>query len=194
MRLRLAEDSFKIEMAQRKIVGSISELTCSQSQLARALNISQPRVNQLIDEGVVVRDEQSQVGAVMLFESLQNYFLSKNATGDGVNFWKERSLHERAKRELAELKLAKSRGEVYAAGTVESILIELLTNFRNKLLGLPSKYAMRLEGKTRDEIYRALTEALEEELTELSEGVNSSDFNEDGETAISDIEGGSQTD
>lgn len=169
-------------------------MTCTQSQLAKALGVSQPRVNQLIDEGVVVRDEMSTNGQVMLFESLQNYFLSKNVTGDNVNFWKERGLHERAKRELAELKLSKSRGAVYDAETVERELVELLTNFRNKLLGLPSKYATQLEGKTRGEIYSALTAAIEEELTELSEGVQAVDFNEDSETAEEDTAVGGQAD
>ena len=173
-----------------RVNGIIREFTVSQSQLARALGVSQPRVNQLIDEGVVVRDEQSTNGQVMLFESVQNYYLSKNATGDNVNFWKERGLHEKAKRELAEVKLAKTRGELYEAATVEGVLTELLTNFRNKLLGLPSKYATQLEGKTRAEIYTALTTAIEDELAELSEGVNSCDFNEDGATAEEDFAGG----
>ena len=105
-----------------KVNGVIREMTCTQTQLAKAFGVSQARVNQLIDEGVVVRDEFSTNGQVMLFESLQNYFLSKNVSGDNVNFWKEKGLHERAKRELAELKLAKSRAEVYDAATVEASL------------------------------------------------------------------------
>ena len=177
-----------------KIQGEVKEATCTQSQLSRALNVSKQRVNQLIDEGVVVRDEFSKNGQVMLFESLQNYFLSKNASGDGVNFWKEKGLHEKAKRELAEVKLAKTRGELYDAETVERVLVELLTNFRNKLLGLPSKYATQLEGKSREEIYSALTTAVEEELAELSEGVNSVDFDEDSEPAEEDSFDGDKTD
>ena len=163
-------------LTTQKIDGEIQMFAVTQKQLSQALNLGTTRINQLIDEGIVVRDETSRSGQVMLFESLQNFFLSRKTTGDNVNFWKERGLHERAKRELAELKLSKSRGEVYDATTVESVLVELLTNFRNKLLGLPSKYATRLEGKTRAEIYSTLTAAIEEELTELSEGVNACDF------------------
>ncbi|MBO4780502.1 MAG: hypothetical protein J5497_07695 [Selenomonadaceae bacterium] len=177
-----------------RISGDIKQMTVSQTQLGKAIGVSTPRVNQLIDEGVVVRDEMSQSGQVMLFESLQNYFLSKNVSGDNVNFWKERGLHERAKRELAELKLSKSRGEVYDATTVESVLVELLTNFRNKLLGLPSKYATRLEGKSRAEIYSTLTTAIEEELTELSEGVNACDFKDDEPPVDEDATFGGQAD
>ncbi len=161
-----------------RLSGDIKETTVSQTQLGRALSLSTPRINQLIDEGIVVRDEESRSGQVMLFESLRNYFLSKNVTGEGVNFWKERGLHEKAKRELAELKLSKSRGEVYEASVVEGVLSELLTNFRSKLTGLPSKYAPQLEGKSRAEIYRTLTSAIEEELTELSGGIKAVTFDE----------------
>lgn len=177
-----------------KIQGEVKDATCTQSQLGRALGVSKQRVNQLIEEGVVIRDEFSTNGQVMLFESVQNYFLSKNVGGDSVNFWKEKGLHERAKRELAELKLAKSRSEVYDASTVEGVLVELLTNFRNKLSGMPAKYSPQLEGKTREEIYQLLTSAVEEELSELSEGIESVDFDEDSEATEENLTDGSQAD
>lgn len=169
-------------------------LTVTQTNLGKALGLSQQRINQLIDEGIVVRDEMSKGGRVMLFDSLQNHFLSKNVSGDSVNFWKEKGLHERAKRKLAELKVNKAKGEVYDAATVEGVLVELLTNFRNKLSGIPAKYSPQLEGKTREEIYRTLTAAVEEELAELSEGIETVDFNEDSATVEDDPPAGSQAD
>lgn len=179
-----------------KLDCEIQDVTCTQRQMARALGLSTTRISQLIsEENILVRDETSRSGQLMLFESLQNYFLSKNAiTSDNVNFWKERGLHERAKRELAEVKLAKTRGELYEAAVVEGVIVELLTNFRNKLLGLPSKYATRLEGKSRAEIYSELTTAIEEELTELSEGVKACDFNEECAELEADSAFGGQAD
>lgn len=159
-----------------KIQGEVKDATATQSQLARAIGVSKQRINQLIDEGIIIRDEESTNGQVMLFESLQNYFLSKNTTGDGVNFWKEKGLHEKAKRELAEIKVQITRGELYEASTVENVMIEQLANFRTKLLGLPSKLAPQLEGKTRGEIFDALTAEIEESLTELADNYNSADF------------------
>ena len=151
-----------------RLNGDVKESTVSQTQLGRALGISKQRINQLIDEGVVIRDEQSKIGEVMLFESLQNFFLSKNPTGDGVNFWKEKGLHEKAKRELAEVKLAKTRGELYEATTVETAFIEMLSILRTHLLGLPSKMAPQLEGKSRVDIYNILATEIEEKLKEMS--------------------------
>ena len=170
-----------------KVIGAISDLFCSQSQLARALSLTQPRINQLIDEGIVVRDERSKNGEVMLLDSLQNYFLSKNTSGDGVNFWKEKGLHEKAKRELAEVKLAKTKGELYEATTVESVLGEIITNFRSKMLGLPAKYAAQLDGKSRGEIYSVLTTAIEENLTELAAGLEGATF--EAESGLEEISG-----
>lgn len=167
-----------------KIDDEIQLIAVTQKQMARALGLGTTRINQLVDEGILVRDETSRNGQLMLFESLRNFFLSKNANlGDGenaVNFWKERGLHEKAKRELAEVKLAKTRGELYEASTVEQVLAELLTNFRSKLLGLPSKYAAQLDGKNREEIYSALTAAVEENLSELAAGLEGATFEDSG--------------
>ena len=183
-------------MANYKFDGEITSATVTQTALGRALGLSQQRIGQLIDEGIVVRDETARNGQVMLFESLRNFFLSKNANlGDSagtVNFWKERGLHEKAKRELAEVKLAKTKGELYEAATVESVLSELLTNFRSKLLGLPSKYAARLDGKSRGEIYSILTSAIEENLTELAAGLEGANF-ENGADVEADADSDERT-
>ena len=54
-----------------KISKDLKDLTTTQVEFARALGITQPRVHQLIQEGVVVRNK---AGAVMVIESLKNYF------------------------------------------------------------------------------------------------------------------------
>ncbi|MBR1645167.1 MAG: hypothetical protein IJ685_00175 [Selenomonadaceae bacterium] len=163
-----------------KLNEEITSCTVTQTNLGRALGLSQQRINQLIDEGIVIRDDFDKAGRVMLYDSLQNFFLSKNATlGEGsnnVNFWKEKGLHEKAKRELAEVKLAKTRGELYEASAVEGVLSEILTNFRSKLLGLPAKYAAQLEGKSRAKIYQLLNSAVEENLIELAAGLEGATF------------------
>lgn len=165
-----------------KVDGEIQLMAVTQRQMSAALGLGTTRINQLIDEGIIVRDETSRSGRVMLFESLRNFFLSRNANlgngADTVNFWHERGLHEKAKRELAEVKLAKTRGELYEASMVENVLSEILTNFRSKLLGLPSKYASQLNGKSRSEIYDILTGAIEENLTELAAGLENATFDD----------------
>lgn len=162
-----------------RIVGNYKEWSVSQTLLGQILNISQPRVNQLIDEKIVLRDESTKGSAVLLIPSLRNYYLSKNASGGEVDFWKEKGLHEKAKREMTELKLQERRGELYEAETVEAVMVEQLTNFRNKLLGLPSKFATQLEGKNREEINDILTVEIENLLEELSQNYQNANFKTD---------------
>ena len=165
-----------------RFTGKLSDVSISQAQLAEALSLSRPRINQLIDEGVVLRDEESKTGAVVMLDSLRNYYLSKNVSGGGVDFWKEKGAHERAKRMLTELKLREREGELYEAETVEAVMSEHLTNFRTKLLGISSKLSPQLEGKTRAEIYDLLTFEIENALDELARNYRRADFSAEVQT------------
>ena len=162
-----------------EIQGELSEATTTQAKLARYLGLSKPRITQLIEEKIVVRDESDIKGKVLAFDSIRNYFLSKNASGDGANYWKEKALREQINRKRDELKLQKEDGSVYDSATVEQAFIEMLTILRTNLLGLPSKLAAQLENKSRAEIYEVITEEIESKLAELS------NYNP---TAISEVE------
>ena len=154
-----------------KVTGEIKMMTVSQRQMSAALGLSTTRINELLNEKVMVRDESLVDGRLMLFESLQNYFLSRKTTSDGVNFWNERALHEKVKREISELKLEQERGEVYKASEVEAVLTEMLIDFRNKLSGMGHKLAAQLEGKTATAICDIIDSEIELNLKELSENV-----------------------
>ena len=151
-----------------KVRGKAREITVTQRSLADAIGLTPPRISQLIQEGVVIRDEKDKSGGVFLVQSILNY---KDATkGNGgdedIDYMTEKARHEKTKREIAELRLAKMEHRVYSAKTV---MTEMLSNLRTKLLGLPTKLAPQLEGKTKEEIYARLTKELEEKLSELSE-------------------------
>lgn len=151
------------------IRGEIRLWAVTQKQMAAALKLGTTRINELVADGIIVRDETARNGQVMLFESLRNYFLSRKTTDEGVNYWKEKGLNERAKRQLNEIKVRKADGELYEAKTVENAFIEMLMILRSGLLGLPSKMASVLQGKTRGEIYDILTAEIEGKLAAISE-------------------------
>lgn len=176
------------EALSMKVREDIRKLTTTQTNLAKALGLTQPRINQLIEEGVIIRDEQDASGGVLIYRSLQNYFTAKATAGgeDEADFWKEKALHEKAKRELAEMKVAERRGELYEASTVESVLIELLTDFRTKLLGIGHKLSPRLEGVTAAQIAAIIDTEIETILKELSEGVGAAEFAGDVTANIED--------
>ena len=152
-----------------KYNGEISEITVTQTSLAKWLECSQQRVSQMVANGDLVRDEFDKTGRVKLAESLRFYYLSKADVGDEASYWKEKALREKINRKRDALKLKKEEGSAYDAQTVEMALIELLTNLRTQLLGLPAKFAVQLEGKNRDEIYNVMTLEIENRLQELSE-------------------------
>ena len=154
------------------IKGDPREITVKQKDLAKVIGVSAPRVSQLIQDGIIIRDEESTGGAVMLCESLKNYYQSKQSyqsDGKNVNYWEEKAKHERAKRKIAELRIARMENHVYDAKTVELVMTEQLSNLRTQLLGLPSKLAPQLEGMARENIYEVMTKEIEEKLMELSE-------------------------
>ena len=154
--------------------------TVTQTTFGKILNLSQPRINQLIDAGVIVK-ANAKNGAVFLIESLENFFTKKYGTGD---LTKEKTLHERAKRELTEIEVAKRRGELY------DFIIEILTNFRNKFSGFGAKLALQLEGKSRAEISKILNNETDELLNELADALENAEFEEDvNEETVGTAEG-----
>ena len=64
---------------------------------------------------------------------------------------KEKALHEKAKRELAEIQLAQKRREMHDAADVEAVLTEILVNFRNQIRGIPAEMAPLRFGESRPE-------------------------------------------
>ena len=155
-----------------KIVENLKKLTTTQSNLARALGITQPRVNQLIEEEIIIRDESDMSGGVFIFDSLKNYWRIKGVAtennSENLDLFTEKAKHEKVKREQNEIKLQQMQGEVLDALEVENILSELTVKLRSNLLGLPAKFATILEGKSRAEINKILTAEIEDKLTELS--------------------------
>lgn len=152
-----------------KVTGNIKELTVTQTALSRALGLTPARINQLIDLEVVIRDEKDPSGGVFLFDSVKNYYLSRKAAKEDADLFLEKARHERVKRQISELKLAREEGRLYEASTVEAVMIEQLVGLRTHLLSLGAKMASLLEGKTRSEIAALLDREIEERLSELSE-------------------------
>lgn len=154
-----------------KVTEDARKITVSQSNLARAIGITHGRVSQLIQEGIVLRDDKDMRGGVYLVQSVRNYGAMKGdgGTDDELDYLSEKAKHEKVKREIAELRLAKMENRAYSARTVELVLTEMLSNLRTQILGMPSKLAPQLEGKPRGHIYEIMTRELEERLSELSE-------------------------
>lgn len=138
----------------------------STQDLAELLRITSRRVNQLAGSGVLTRNEENQYD---LPSNIDAYFQYKYASNEDVDYGREKAKHEAAKRQLAELELAKRNNEVHEGKDVEIIMTDMLTNLRSQLLGIPAKLAPVLAGQDESTIMQALTDEIQSRLTELSD-------------------------
>lgn len=140
--------------------------------LANIFGLTERRVRQLVEEGIINRISH---GRYDLQDCLKKYiaFLRTAATAemDGGEVKEkldyEKFLHERAKREKAEIELAHIKGQMHHAADVEQVMNDMLGAFRAKLLALPAKVAPLLIAQNnlsaiqdilQSEIYEALNE------------------------------------
>lgn len=136
------------------------------SDLAELLMITVRRVNQLVTEGVISREPE---GDFVLPSAVAAYYENKYSNTKETDFMAEKALHEKAKRQLAELELRKRNNEVHEAADVELVMTDMLTNLRSQLLGLPAKMAAQLANRDKDYIDNVLTDEIHARLTELSD-------------------------
>lgn len=152
-------------------------------ELAELLGVTPRRIQQLVDEGVVIKNGRGKYEGA---RSVQNYihyqlnvFQGKLEREGEVDYLNERALHEKAKREKAELELAVIKNELHRADDIRDIMSDMLVAFRSKILAMPSKLAPQLVGHTEIAvIMEAITKEAHEALSELSE-YNPADFRSD---------------
>ncbi len=143
-------------------------VTVTQKQMAQVLGVSLTRINKLVADGILVKDTSLARGGLRFAESMRRYYCECGEDKD-VNYARERALWMKAKRQLAELKLNKTQGQLYESAVVEDAFLRLTTLVRQKLTVLPSKLARTLVGLNADEIYAALTDEVESCLAEMAE-------------------------
>lgn len=142
----------------------------SANDMAKALDLTPRRVQQLANEGILVKASR---GKYLAVESVRNYLQYQQEgtySGTEVDLQEERALHERAKREKAELIVAVMKGDLHRSRDVEIVLNDMVASFRSRILALPTKLAPQLISKIElAEIKDILTKEVSEALTELSE-------------------------
>ena len=118
--------------------------------IAKLLMLSERRVNQLVAAGIIPRAER---GRYELAPAVQGYirFLqdrSLNASTGDVDFHAEKALLTKAQREMAELDLAKARGEVAPINEFERASAAMDTAIRTNVLNVPARVVLQLLGCT----------------------------------------------
>lgn len=147
-----------------------NEMIFSAKQLAEVLNLSPRRIQQLADEEIIVKNSRGKYNALESIRRYIQFLQEKRSESDEANYFKERALHEKAKREMAELKLAKLKNQLHDAADVEAVMANMLVTFRSRMLSLPDKVSPKLLAMDNlSEISETIRDEIMDALTELSE-------------------------
>lgn len=164
----------RIDTDSAKIT-NIDSITVSAVVLGDMFGVTDRRIRQMAEEGIVVRAAK---GRYKLVESIKNYLLTLKLAAEGVgmeladgeiNFDEEKALHERVKRHISELKLQVMKGELHKAEDVQIVMMDMLVAFKTKIMGIPSKAAPILENREAVFIKERLTKEVIEALNELKD-------------------------
>lgn len=173
----------KKETESAKIT-DVDSLTVSVGVMANIFSLSERRIRQMAEEGIIARAAK---GRYKLVESLKNYILALKLSAEGanaddpdgeVNIDEEKALHERIKRHISELKLQVMRGDLHKAEDVEQVMTDMLSSFKVRVMNIPSKVAPSLENRDTAYIKEHLTKEVQEVLNELKD-YNPKDFYSD---------------
>lgn len=154
--------------------------------LSKMFNMTDRNVRNLVAENIIGRVGH---GRYDVIDSVSRYITFLKMASDGLDgaaveesLEYEKWLHEKAKREKAEIELAHIKKEMHKSDEVENVLNHMIMAFRSKILSLPSKVALQLT--TIDDVNQieaVLERDIHQALKELSEYDPSMFFSEDGE-------------
>jgi phage terminase Nu1 subunit (DNA packaging protein) len=137
--------------------------------IAKLLDLSERRVQQLSREGVIPKATRGQYDLVGSVRGYVRYLRDQaaKAQAGAPDYASERARFIRARADLAEMEAAEKRGNVIAAKDVEAAWIAVLARLRTRLLALPDRLAPLVHAEVspagvRDTLRGALREALEE--------------------------------
>ena len=161
------------------------------STISKLFGISERRVQQLAQDGIIPKPEKNQYELVGSVRSYINY-LQQRAFGKGVgtqDTFVERARLLKAQADMAEIELAERTGELVTVERVESDWLEMVTACRAKMLSIPTKTAYQIAHlENPEEIEKFLKRVIYEALTEMaayeSEDENISADDEDGEDGV----------
>jgi phage terminase Nu1 subunit (DNA packaging protein) len=137
--------------------------------IAKLLDLSERRVQQLSREGVIPKAMRGQYDLVGSVRGYVRYLRDQaaKAQAGAPDYASERARFIRARADLAEMEAAEKRGAVIPAADVEAAWIAVLARLRTRILALPDRLAPLVHAEAspagvRDTLRGALREALEE--------------------------------
>ncbi len=139
--------------------------------VARFLDVSERRVRQLRDEKVIVEVRPGLYDLIDTNHRYINYLRRRNPEAEeSIDYNTERAKLIRAKRKNEEYELQLKEKTLHTAQDIESVMTDMLVNFKSRLMAIPSKLTPLLCKKTdKAEIFALMKEQIDEALMELSD-------------------------
>lgn len=139
--------------------------------VARFLDVTERRVRQLRDEKVI---SEAAPGLYNLQETNRkyiNYLRKRNPESEEhIDYNTERAKLIRAKRQNEEFDLRLKEGHLHESVEIETVMKDMLVNFKTRLMAIPAKLSPVLVKKTdRAEIFKLIKAQVDEALNELSD-------------------------
>jgi len=139
------------------------------SVIARLLDLSERRVQQLSREGVIPKAERGQYDLIGSVRGYVRYLRDQalKAQAGAPDYALERARFIRARADLAEMEAEEKRRSLIAAEQIEAAWIAVLALLRTRLLALPDRLAPQVfeqstVGDTRNLIRAAIREVLDD--------------------------------
>ena len=159
--------------------------------IAKLLDLSERRVQQLSREGVIPKAERGQYELIGSVRGYVRYLREQAvaAQAGAPDYAVERARLIRARADLSEMEAETRRDALIAAEQIEAAWIDVLALLRTRLLALPDRLAPVVQAEAtpagaRDAIRSAIREALEEVAeadVRVDEQVNETDPEPDGQ-------------
>jgi hypothetical protein len=141
--------------------------------MARFLDVTERRVRQLRDEGIITASGKSNnfYDRDKATVAYINFIRKGNtASGEGIDYNAERAKLIRAKRLNEEYDLKVKEQDLHATADIEKIFSSALTDFKKRLLAMPTALSPILASKKdKAEIFKIVDSYCKEVLTELAD-------------------------
>jgi hypothetical protein len=140
-------------------------------ELSKILGVSDRRIRQLVEEKVLEKDPDSK--KYFLPACVQKFIAYKaNAQSGGTDtdYFHQRSMHEKTKREKAEIELSHLQGRMHSADDVELVMTDMIAKSKTRLRGIPAKVAPSLVAQTDlSAVERILAAEIDQCLSEIAQ-------------------------
>lgn len=139
----------------------------NQKQLAEIIGITDRHVRRLEEQGIINKTGN---GKYDLTSCIDAYYKHKYRPPSNAEYEREHALHEKVKREIAEIELMELKGNMHKADDIKRIMTGMLINFKGKMLTIPGTVSARLINQSNPNVIdNILTKEVKVALQELSE-------------------------